>query len=132
MSLDVAFPVVDPGVDPLGARILVQIKSIKKTTDSGIVLVPDTQAEEKWNTQIAKIIKLGPIAYCNRETGKPWTEGIWAEVGDYVRVPRWGGDRFAVSVPSDEFEKAYFVIFNDHEIIAKITGDLEKVETYIL
>lgn len=130
-SIDEAFPQVEPGVIPLGARVLVQIRTTKQRTAGGIVLVEDSKETEKWNTQIAKIISLGPLAFCNRETGKPWTEGMWAGVGDFVRVPRWGGDRFEVKVPDQE-ESALFVIFNDHEMIAKITGDPLKMKAYIL
>ena len=114
-----AFPYVDPKFAPLGARVLVQLKSTKKTSSGGIVLVEETKDTEKWNTQIGKLVKLGPLAFCNRETGKPWTEGMWAGVGDFVRVPRWGGDRVDIRVGDTE-EKALFCVFNDHELIAKI------------
>ena len=131
MTLEEAFPVVNPGVEPLGARILVQIKTTKSTTSGGIVLVEESKETEKWNTQVAKLIKRGPLAYCNRETGKPWTEGMWAVEGDFIRVPRWGGDRFEVQVPGQD-EPALFVIFNDHEAIAKITADPLTVKNFFL
>lgn len=130
-SLDEAFPLVEPGVKPLGARILIQMRTTKRKTLGGIVLVEESKETEKWNTQIAKVISLGPLAFCNRETGKPWTEGMWAQPGDFVRVPRWGGDRFEVQIPGEE-EPALFVIFNDHEVIAKITGDPLSMKAYIL
>lgn len=131
MTLDEAFPGVDPGVAPLGARILVQIKTVKKTTKSGLILIDETKETEKWNTQVAKVISVGPLAYHNRETGKPWVEGLWIEPGEFIRVPRWGGDRWSVPVPGQE-EPALFVIFNDHEIIGKITGDPLAMSTYIM
>lgn len=131
MTLGEAFPVVDPGVKPLGARILLQIKTVKKTTASGIVLVDETKETEKWNTQVAKVVEVGPLAFKNRETGQFWVEGAWVKEGEFVRVPRWGGDRWTVPVTGQE-EPAYFVIFNDHEIIGKITGDPLAMSTYIL
>jgi len=131
MTLDEAFPVVDPSVKPLGARILVQLKTTKKTSSGGIFLVEETKSEEKWNTQVAKVIALGPLAFCNRETATPWPEGMWAKVGDFVRIPRWGGDRWTVPIEGQE-EPAYFVIFNDHEAIGKITGDPLTMINYIL
>jgi len=131
MTLDEAFPSVDPGVRPLGARILVQIKTTKKTSKGGILLVEDSKETEKWNTQVAKVIQLGPLAFCNRTTGEPWTEGMWAKPGDFVRVPRWGGDRFEVAVEGAE-EPALFVVFNDHEIIAQITCDPLTVKNFFL
>lgn len=118
-SVKEAFPDINPRFKPLGARVLVQLKSTKQVSSGGIVLVEETKETEKYNTQIAKIIKLGPIAFCNRETGKAWAEGLWAEVGDFVRIPRWGGDRVEVKEEGSD-NKALFVIVNDHEIISKI------------
>jgi co-chaperonin GroES (HSP10) len=131
MTLDEAFPVVEPGVRPLGARILVQIKTTKKTSTGGIILVEESKETEKWNTQVAKIVDMGPLAYCNRETGKPWTEGMWVSKGDFIRVPRWGGDRFEVPIAGQD-EPALFVIFNDHEAIAQITGDPLTMKNFFL
>jgi co-chaperonin GroES (HSP10) len=131
MTLDEAFPKADPGVKPLGARILVQIKTTKTTSSGGIILTPDTKETEKWNTQVAKVIAVGPLAYRNRNTMERWPEGIWVEEGDFIRVPRWGGDRIEVPIEGQE-EPALFVIFNDHEAIAKITGDPLSFKNFIL
>ena len=46
-TLEEAFPVVEPGAKPLGARILVQLRQTKKTSKSGIVLVEETKEAEK-------------------------------------------------------------------------------------
>lgn len=144
MTLEEAFPKVSPGVAPLGARVLVQLKTIRSTTKSGIVLVEETTETEKWNTQVAKVVAIGPLAFKNRETGNYWVEGSWVELGDYIRVPRWGGDRWSVDIPGDfkvdpqtgtptkQFEQAYFVILNDHEVIGKIVGDPLTLQAFIL
>jgi len=143
MTLEEAFPEVDFGIIPLGARIVVQIKTTKQESSGGIILVEDTKETEKWNTQIGKVVALGPLAFCNRETAKPWPEGMWAKEGEYVRVPRWGGDRFEVPIPgsfkvnsdgsqSNIPEVALFCVFNDHELIAKLTGDPLKFKNFIL
>lgn len=125
------FPEVDPGHRPLGARVLVQVRRVKQKSKGGILLAPDTKSTEVWNTQVGKVILLGPIAFCNRDTGEPWSEGRWAQVGDYIRVPRWGGDRWSVEVPGEE-EPALFTIINDHEIMALVTMDPRDVRSYIL
>jgi hypothetical protein len=54
-------------------------------------------------------------------------------VGDYIRVPKWGGDRWEVRVPgSDEHEDAaLFMVLNDHEVIAKLTGDPLAMKAYL-
>ena len=125
-----AFPDVDPNTLPLGSRVLVQLRRVANTTKSGIVLVEETKETVKWNNQVAKVISLGPLAFKNRETAKDWPEGAWVSPGDFIRVPRWGGDRIEIPVKDDV--PVIFVIFNDTEIIAKVSGDPLNVKTYIL
>lgn len=132
-ALREAFPEVDPGAAPVGGRILVQWRqTIKKTTASGIVLVEETKETEKWNNQVAKVIAVGPLAFKKRDTLEPWPEGNWVEVGDFVRVPKWGGDRWEVPFGDPSIgETALFSVFNDHEVIAKVTGDPLKVRAFL-
>jgi co-chaperonin GroES (HSP10) len=118
-----AFPSVDPGAKPLGGRVLVQLRRTKKTvTSAGIILVEETKEAEKWNNMVARVVENGPLAFKKRDSMEPWPEGSWCEPGDFIRVPKWGGDRWEVEVGDDE-EKALFMILNDHEIIARVTGD---------
>jgi co-chaperonin GroES (HSP10) len=131
MELDWAFPDIDPGIQPLGSRVLVQLRRVKKTTQSGIILANESREHEKYNTQIAKLFAVGPLAFKKRDTMEPWPEGVWAEVGDFVRVPKYGGDRFEVQIPDEPEEPALFMLVNDHELIAKITGDPMKYWEYI-
>lgn len=121
-KLEEAFPDVAPGVKPLGARVLVQLRTVRAKTVSGIVLVDDTRTFNKANTQLGKVIALGPIAFCNRETGKTWNEGVWAEPGQFVRIPKYGGDRFSRHIPDSE-DEAVFCIFSDHELIACVNPE---------
>lgn len=130
-ELSDAFPEVDPGVEPLGGRVMIQLKRTVNKTKSGIVLVEETKDTVKWNNQVAKVVKLGPLAFRNRETNEAWPEGLWVKEGDFVRVPRWNGDRIEVKVKGSE-DPVVFVIFNDHEMIAKITGNPLEVKAYIL
>jgi co-chaperonin GroES (HSP10) len=103
----------------MGSRVLVQLRTVREKTQGGIVLVEDTKAFNKSNTQLGKVVMLGPIAYCNRETARPWPEGVWARPGDFVRLPKYGGDRFERKIPGTS-ETAIFCLFSDHEIIAKV------------
>nr|ASN63311.1 co-chaperonin GroES [uncultured virus] len=126
-----AFPAVDPGAKPLGARVLVQLRRTKdKATSAGIILVQETKETEKWNNMVAKVVEIGPLAFKKRDTMEPWPEGSWCDVGDYLRVPKWGGDRWEVPVPNEE-EPALFMILNDHEIIAKVTGNPLAVKAFV-
>nr|ASN63707.1 co-chaperonin GroES [uncultured virus] len=129
-----AFPSVDPGAKPLGGRILVQLRRTKKkATSAGIILVEETKETEKWNNMVAKVIEIGPLAFRNRDTMQSWPEGAWCEVGDYLRVPKWGGDRWEVKVPGDDDleDPALFMILNDHEVIAKVTGDPLQMRAFL-
>jgi len=128
-----AFPSVDPGAKPLGARVLVQLRRTKKkATSAGIILVEETKETEKWNNMVARVIEIGTLAFKKRDTMEPWPEGSWCEVGDYIRVPKWGGDRWEVEVPGEKDEDpALFMVLNDHEVIAKLTGDPLAVKAFI-
>jgi co-chaperonin GroES (HSP10) len=129
-----AFPAVDPGAIPLGARVLVQLRRTKKTvTSAGIILVSETKETEKWQNMVAKVIALGPLAFKKRDTMESWVEGTWCEVGDYIRVPKWGGDRWEVPVPDapTDDDPALFMVLNDHEVIAKLTGDPLAMKAFL-
>jgi co-chaperonin GroES (HSP10) len=129
-----AFPSVEPGAKPLGGRILVQLRRTKKkTTGSGIILVEETKEAEKWNNMVAKVVEIGPLAFKNRDTMQGWPEGSWVVAGDYIRVPKWGGDRWEVKVPGEDHleDPALFMILNDHEIIAKVTCSPLEMRSFI-
>ena len=132
-ALQEAFPAVDPGAVPVGGRVLVQWRQTRKTdTASGIELVEETKETEKWNNQVAKVIAVGPLAFKKRDSLEPWPEGNWVEVGDFVRMPKWGGDRWEVPFGDKEKgETALFSIFNDNEVIAKVTGDPLNVKAFL-
>src|SRR3990172_1783789 len=115
-----AFPVVDPEFKPFGERVLVQIRTPKFRSEGGIWLPKDTRETEKWNTQVGKIISMGPTAFKNRDTLMTWPEGDWAMVGDFVRVPKHGGDRWEILIPGrkgdDEEDYAMFVLTRDLDL----------------
>lgn len=124
-----AFPDADPGITPFGSRVLVQIRSPKTKTASGIILDNGSRDTEKWNTQVAKVISVGALAFKNRNSMESWPEGSWCGPGDYVRVAKYGGDRWEVQLPSGE--SALFVIFNDLDIIGQVIGDPLAIRAFI-
>jgi len=133
-TLNEAFPVIDPLMAPYGARILVQLRAVKeKVTTAGIFIPPETKETEKWNTMIGKVIAVGPLAFKKRDSMESWPEGSWAEVGEYVRVPKWGGDRWEVDFVDEHGAKgqALFTFFNDHELIGRVTGDPRDIKAFI-
>jgi co-chaperonin GroES (HSP10) len=128
-ALEAAFPVADPGIQPFGSRVLVQIRNPKQKTTGGIIIDLGSQETEKWNTQVAKVISVGPLAFKNRNTMEPWPEGDWCKADDFVRVPKYGGDRWEVDL--DDRGVALFVIFNDLDIVGKVTADPTKIRAFI-
>jgi hypothetical protein len=58
-----------------------------------------------------------------------WPEGSWCVPGDFVRVPRYGGDRWTVKTSDDE--EAVLVIFNDLDLVGKVTGDPLAIKAFL-
>lgn len=123
-----AFPDVNPGVLPFGTRLVVQIRSVKNKSRGGIILVEETKESEKWNTQVAKVRRVGPMSFKNRDTQELWPEGAWCQEGDYVRVPKYLQDRWEVA---NGDSSVLFMIVNDLDILAKLDCDPLSVKAYI-
>jgi co-chaperonin GroES (HSP10) len=124
------FPSVDPQFKPYGSRVLVQLRRVVSKTVSGIILSESTKESEAWNMQVGKLIAAGPLAFKNRTTSEPWPEGVWAKLGDFVRVPRWGGDRLSIA-PTDGEAPVVVLILNDHDLLGAYEGDPRDVRAFI-
>jgi len=124
-----AFPHAEPGIVPFGSRVLVQIRSPKTKTASGIILDNGSRDTEKWNTQVARVVSVGALAFKNRNSMESWPEGSWCKPGDYVRVAKYGGDRWEVALETGE--SALFVIFNDLDVIGQVVGDPLAIRAFI-
>lgn len=127
-ALEEAFPVCDPGVYPLGSRILLQIRTPETKSKGGIILTESDKDTQMWNTTVAKVLAVGPLAFHNRDTLKRWPEGQWCSVGDYVRIPRYGGDRWVTT--NSKGEKAYYILVNDLDVLAMITTDPLEIKAF--
>lgn len=127
-AINEAFPPISPEIEPFGSRVLVQIRRPKDKVGS-IYMTQNDKEAEKWNTQVAMVRALGPVAFHNRTTLTEWPESAWCKPGDYVRVPKYGGDRY--EVPTASGEKALFVIFNDLDLLGKVTGDPLKIIAFV-
>lgn len=120
------FPEVDTGVQPCGNQIVVQLRTVKKKAGS-ILLVNETTDFNKHNTQVGRLVLCGQIAFRNRESGEEWKEGAWANVGDIVIVPKWGGFRFEIAIPGSE-DTAVFCVFNDFEVKMVVKDNFEAFD----
>jgi len=121
------FPNVEPGARPTGNQVMIQLRTVPKQSSGGIVLVEETKSFNQGNTQVARLVKCGQIAFKDRSTGETWKEGAWAEVGDIVLAPRYGGFRFEVPVPGTD-DEAIFAIINDFDIKMVIEGNFEAFD----
>jgi len=121
-SIEDAFPDIDPGVEPLGARVLVQVRQPRVQSKGGIRFADETIEAEKWTTQVGLVRAMGPGAYRDRVTNEEWPERAWCKEGDFVRTPLYGGDRWTRPIPGTT-DKALFIVFRDLDIIGKVTGD---------
>jgi co-chaperonin GroES (HSP10) len=113
------FPVVDPSVEVLGDRVLVQLRREKTTSKGGIFLVDETRQTLRFNETVAKVCQIGPLAYKSPDTLEPWIEGPWCKEGDLVRTIKYGGDRFVVQ-PDDGGAPVVFITLQAREVISKI------------
>lgn len=128
-TLDVAFPKVDPGVVVFGNKVLLQVRLPRSVSAGGLIMIQEARDDMRWNTQIAKVISMGPLAYHTRDVKmEPWPEGAWCKVGDFVRIPLHGGDRWEVE---HDRERVAFRSLSDREILGLVTGDPLLVTDYM-
>jgi len=121
------FPQVESGATPCGNQIIIQLRTVPKKSAGGIVFVEETKEFNQGNTVVARVVSLGQIAYRDRNSGDSWKEGSWAEVGDIVLAPRYGGFRFSVSIP-DTDDEAHFAVLNDYDIKMRIEANFEAFD----
>ena len=113
------FPVIDPGIEVAGDRVLVQLRREKTTSKGGIILVDETKQTLRFNETVAKVVQIGPLAYKSPDTLEPWPEGPWCKEGDLVRTIKYGGDRFVVDA-GDDGAPVVFITLQAREIISRI------------
>ena len=128
MTLDEAFPLVDFARDPgKSTNYIVQLRMAKTKTAGGILLAEPVRESEQGNTTIGKVVAIGSGCFKHAD-GKPWPEGQWFELGNYLQVPIYGGMRFRVK-HLDEY--VHFVMFDHLQFLAKIKGDPMRVIDYV-
>lgn len=130
ISIDEMFPEIDPEFRPFGHRVIIQIRRVVAKTKSGIYLPKEAKETEAYNNTVGKVLAVGPLAFKKRTTGEPWPEGTWTGPGEYVRVPRFGGDRWSISL-DDGLEPVHLVLFADSDLLGAYTGDVTKVRSHL-
>jgi len=98
---------------PKGWKILIQKVKPKEKTAGGIFLPDQAKDAESYLSICAKIVAIGPMAWCDRVSGEPWTGGPWAKAGDWAIVPKF--TQFKMEIDGEEYR-----FINDDEIIATV------------
>lgn len=129
-AMEIAFPDVLPPIYPVGMLLLCQIRSPKKMTAGGLIVPDEAVDAERYRVQTGLVRAMGPSAFKRRDNLAPWPEGAWCNVGDFVRIPMYGGDRIAVPF-GDAKDEALFVLIKDGDVTAKIIGDPLAIKTLI-
>lgn len=128
-DIDSTFPPIDPGFIPNGNRVLVQLRSLQDTTKGGIILSQQSQEAALYEEQIGRVVAIGRSSFYNQSTMQPWPEGEDFALGDFVRVPKFGGDKTWTVSPDGR--KTLFVVFRDRDIIGRVTGNPLEIKGYI-
>jgi len=117
------WPEIEAPAEPLGARVMVQLRRVQSVSSGGVLIPTAAKEHEENNTQVAKVVSVGALAFKDRHSLEPWPEGNWVEIGDIVRVPKYAGDVIVVKDPEDPTgrESVKFVTFRDTDLIAKYT-----------
>lgn len=143
--LELAFPDIPCHHTPKGPYVLVQIRLAKEASAGGIILSDFDRDTERANTQVCKVVALGPGCFRDRHTGEAWPEGDWFTLGDFMRCPKYGGDRWSVRFtrqrgalqrkdrlilpPRIERIELEFAVFKDLDLRAGVDDPL-AVEAY--
>jgi co-chaperonin GroES (HSP10) len=129
LTMEEAFPDTDCKHEPFHNTVIVQYPTPKTTTKGGIALIEDTRATIQANMQVVKVIAMGPMAFCNRETGELWHEGAWCKVGEFVRVGKYTPDKWEMRLANGGV--AIFGLVEDLQLRARVTCNPLEIMAYI-
>ena len=106
--------------EPVGYRLLVLPFTPKDKTKGGILIAQETLDKLKIAVNGGYVIKLGPLAYADKEK---FASGPWCKQGDWVIFARYAGSRLPI-------EGGEVRILNDDEVLGTIK-DPESVLHHI-
>lgn len=107
---------------PSGWKILIKKKKPNEKSKGGIYLPDQAKEAESYMDICAQVVSIGPLAWCDRETGERWKCDRWAKPGDWVIVPKF--TQFKMEIEEEEYR-----FINDDEIIA-IVPDPTIIKVY--
>ena len=132
LTMEEAWPDVAPGIVPFHNLVLVQYPTPKTKTASGIILSEETRTVVQANSVVVKVIALGPVAFCNRETLVPWKEGHWCKKGDFVRVGKYDPDKWEVRLGDNTDDGVVvFGLVEDLNLKGLVTANPLSIVAYV-
>lgn len=110
------FPDVDPGEVAMDAYVIIQELKVPEKIGS-IIRIDDAKDADQATMSIGKVVSIGPLAFISDTTGEyafgknppPF------KIGDYVRMPKYGGQDFIV-------DGVIFNYFFDRDVKGVITN----------
>ncbi len=108
---------------PTGWRVLVKPQVPMKKTKGGLYLPEQTQENEEYLTAHGLILDHGPLAWCERETGRQWHYGRWATIGDHVTFGKYAGQKLVI-------DGVKLLLLNDDEITSVVPEGC-NIQNYI-
>lgn len=130
-----AFPDVAPPIIPLGTRLLVQLRTPGsfKILPNGkkFYFADESQAWMQAEVQTSLVRAMGPAAFRNRATMQPWPEGAWCVPGEFIRMPKYGGDRIAVPIGDEQNREAIFMMLEDRDVVGLVRGDPLSIKAVV-
>lgn len=129
-ALEEAFPDIKSAWKPVGSIVQIQLKVAQQKTKGGIILSGEAVETVSDNTQLGRVTKVGPLAFKNRTTLELWPEGAWLKVGDYVRIPQYGGDRYFETL--EDGTHVTFVHLKDTDFTAILEPDADPRKTIVI
>ena len=96
--------------DPSGWRILVLPFTPKEKTKGGIIIAQESLEKLRIATNCGYVIKLGPLAYHDKEK---YPTGPWCKKGEWVIFARYAGSRLPI-------EGGEVRLLNDDEVLGPI------------
>ena len=96
--------------EPSGWRILVLPFTPREKTKGGIIITPESLDKLRISTNCGYVIKLGPLAYRDKEK---YPTGPWCKKGEWVIFARYAGSRLPI-------EGGEVRLLNDDEVLGTI------------
>ena len=96
--------------EPVGYRILVLPFTPKEKTKGGIIIAQESLEKLRIATNCGYVIKLGPLAYHDKEK---YPTGPWCKKGEWVIFARYAGSRLPI-------EGGEVRLLNDDEVLGTI------------